>query len=1061
MRRGILLVSGVMALAVSAEQVRRLDHPDVARAGAWTAEVSADHGAYGSCVWCSDRAGAAMELAFIGTSVRLVHRTGKVQWSWGVIYEDSSSPLGLMEVWVDGKRQGEIDTSLGDGQTLLAKDLPFGEHVVRVVNLGRSTRKDAPGKVALAGFKIDADTDLQRRAQTVEGGRYWRYQAVRAVARNDQARVEGLAVASREVERLLSPLRRLQTEPPDCPMTRNERSYWKPDAATAAYLERLKGLGLPVRQTLDEAAHFQWDPNEKVSYRLLLDDIRRTSERCRDFFQAETLRLPPIAFTTGSPLRSGATPNAIWQSLPHDGRWGCSIRIIDPSRPQYAARVIFEEPDSIIFDLVPSFDATKLYFSMRRHRGPCWHIYEIGTDGKGLRQLTEGESHNVSPACLPSGKIAFISSRHRGTHTVCQSGPSTQLHVMDGDGGNVRRLSSNTLSDFYLSTLRDGRLLYTRWEYVDVNLTYRQSLWTQYPDGRQFALWFGNLTLDPASFSQAREIPGRYSVVAAFTSHHHTPRGAIGIISNRMGPEAPNGTGFRTITREFPAILDRDLFWGYCAPYPVTGSQFLVAYGGGGLNRFRIQLLDEMDNAVTVYEDPVTSCFNPVPLRPVPPPAAIPDQFVENPPTLTVEAAPPGQPERETVPLGRLMVSDVRQGFASALPDGEIRFIRIMEQLPKTMNRTWNFIMDQGPLMSASTYYAKRVWGYVPVEADGSAYFEAPALKEIYLQLCDAEGREVQRMTSAINLMPGETQSCVGCHENRQASGMPLTSKAAHRPPTPLKLPDGGNAGVLDYNVVVQPVFDRYCVKCHSGTNPPKGVSLTGHYTRFFNMSYDTLTTRFKSDKVSRAYYTGDSEQKPMVQSFHLLYGIMDPLKAKQSGSFASRLPDFLKKEHCKVDIPLADRRKVYEWIDAMIPYYPTSDYAHLRGKSNRDKWGDKDSTELLPWFTQRFNPLYEKSCASCHGPIRHDTYDPQQQWMWLDLTQAEWSPALTAHLPKAAGGRGLAAEKFAFSGKDDPVYKGMLEAIREGGRESLKTPEADMPGFVNRSKGFGEFKYK
>ena len=80
---------------------------------------------------------------------------------------------------------------------------------------------------------------------------------------------------------------------------------------------------------------------------------------------------------------------------------------------------------------------------------------------------------------------------------------------------------------------------------------------------------------------------------------------------------------------------------------------------------------------------------------------------------------------------------------------------------------------------------------------------------------------------------------------------------------------------------------------------------------------------------------------------------------------------------------------------------------------------------------------------------------------MWLDLTQAEWSPALTAHLPKAAGGRGLAAEKFAFSGKDDPVYKGMLEAIREGGRESLKTPEADMPGFVNRSKGFGEFKYK
>ena len=727
MRGKFLLVAGMVAWAAAGGEIRRMSHPDVTQTGEWPAAVSADHGAYGGVVWCSDREGAALELDFIGTSVWLVHRKGAVRWDWGVIYEDSTSPLGLAEVWIDGNRRGEIDTSTGDGKTLLAGGLPFGEHHVRVVNLGRSTRKGGPGKIAVAGFEIDADNDLQRRAQRIGSGRYWRYQAAQAVARNDGARLDGLLAASREIETLLAPIRRLRTAPPDCPMTRNERSYWTPDAATAAYLERVGRLARPARQMIEAVEAFQWEPSDPLAFRLLTDDVRRTAGRCEAFFREEGRRLPPFAFFTQTPLRSEAAPNAIWQSVPYDGKWGCSIRIYDPSQPNPAARIIFEETDSLIFDLTASFDAKKLYFSMRRHRSPCWHIYEIGIDGKGLRQLTEGESHNVSPAPLPNGKIAFISSRMRGSHTVCQSGPSTLVHVMDGDGGNVRRLSANTLSDFNLTTLRDGRLLFTRWEYIDVNLTYRQSLWTQYPDGRQFALWFGNLTLDPASFCQAREIPGRYSVVAAFTSHHHTPRGAIGIISNRMGPEAANGTGFRTITRELPAILDTNRFWGYCNPYPVTGSQFLVSYGGGG--RFRIQLLDEMDNSVTVYEDPSTSCFNPVPLRPVPPPAAIPEQFVDQPPTFTVEAAPPGQPQREVVPLGRLMVSDVRQGFAASLPEGEIRFIRIMEQMPKTVNRTWNFVMDQGPLMGASSYYAKRVWGYVPVEKDGSAYFEAPALK--------------------------------------------------------------------------------------------------------------------------------------------------------------------------------------------------------------------------------------------------------------------------------------------------------------------------------------------
>jgi len=324
-----------------------------------------------------------------------------------------------------------------------------------------------------------------------------------------------------------------------------------------------------------------------------------------------------------------------------------------------------------------------------------------------LRQITSGPHYNVSPVPLPDGRLAFISSRTPGTHTVCQSGPSTHVHVMNRDGSGAQDLSANTLSDFGLGIMADGRLLFTRWEYVDVTLTYRQSLWTQRPDGCQLLLWFGNTILDPATFWQAREIPGRYAAVCTFTSHHHSPYGAIGLVTNRNGPEAPRGTGFRWITREFPANLDLDTFWAYRDPFPIHENRYLVSYGGGGAQRFRIYLLDDMDNKVSVYDDPATNCFSPQPLRPRPVPMMLEAVSAANAAAFPVPAAPPGQPAATNVPLGRLMLTDVYQGLGPEVARGRVASIRIMEQMPKTVDRTWNFVMDQGPLMSASTYYCR------------------------------------------------------------------------------------------------------------------------------------------------------------------------------------------------------------------------------------------------------------------------------------------------------------------------------------------------------------------
>ena len=942
----IMAVAVMLQLASPAAEVTPWTNPLVRPSGEWKAWR--DDGAW-QFAWVSERAGDAVEVEFEGTSFSVCHRKGACRWIWGITFRDQTSPLGLFEAFVDGKSAGVFDSSLRE-ETCVAKGLADGRHVARIVNLGRSTRKGGPGRIALRGFLAD------------------------------------------RAPRLPTP------------------------------------------------------------------DPRRESPE----LAKEVRSLPSAILFTGSPLRSGAVPNYIWQSNP-DGPWGCSIRIVDFKAGN--ARVIFEEPDSVILDMSLSPDASKVLFSMRRHHSKTWQIYEMKCDGTGLRPLTDTPlAHNASPVALPGGRIAFLSTRTPFTHNVCQPGPSAHVHVMDANGGNVRDLSSNTLSDLYLTTLSDGRLLYTRWEYVDWNLTYRQSLWTQYPDGRQMALWFGNLTEDPATIIQAREIPGEYgSAVCTFAPHHKSPYGAIGVVSNREGPEGDAAPSMRWLTPEYPSVFDSRMDWGWCWPAPVGRGRFLASCGDGAARRFRLMLLAEDGRRAVAYEDPATSVFGAVPFAARPEPKEIAPFVAASPASVTLEAAPPGQPEREEVEMGRLFVSDVYRGFAESLPRGEVKAVRVMEQLPKAVNRTWNGILDQGPLVGASSYYPKRVWGYAPVEADGSAFFLAPARKEIYLQLVDGEGRELVRMTSAINLMPGETQSCAGCHENRRTAAAPSAAIASRGGPVPLTPPAWGNAGVLDYNKVVQPVWNRHCVRCHSGANPPKGMNLSGHYTRFFNMSYDSLVIRSNSDNAFRAWFTGDSAVKPLVQSFHLLSGLTEPFRAKESGTFGSRLPEYLEKSHHGVDMPAADKRIVYEWLDAMIPYYPTFDFAHVKGKGDRDKWGEPDSAALKPWFTKRFLPLYEKSCASCHGNMDlrvANTNFVEPQWWWFDLTEPAESPALTAHLPVKEGGRGYAAKgRFSFSSRQDALWTELLDIAKEAAKEAWRTPEADMPGFVPRSRGRCEYR--
>ena len=173
----------------------------------------------------------------------------------------------------------------------------------------------------------------------------------------------------------------------------------------------------------------------------------------------------------------------------------------------------------------------------------------------------------------------------------------------------------------------------------------------------------------------------------------------------------------------------------------------------------------------------------------------------------------------------------------------------VVESLPKPINYTGG--MD--PLSYGGTFTLERVLGEVPVEPDGSAYLEVPANRALFFVALDKNNESVKRMQSFLTVMPGETLSCVGCHEERTQT--PLNMAATNTPLALLrklseieKIPDIPD--VFDFPRDIQPILDRHCVGCHDYEthdgyeHGPRagGVILTGDRGPMFSHSYASLT---------------------------------------------------------------------------------------------------------------------------------------------------------------------------------------------------------------------------
>jgi len=155
--------------------------------------------------------------------------------------------------------------------------------------------------------------------------------------------------------------------------------------------------------------------------------------------------------------------------------------------------VLLDDAKGNIRDPRVHYDGKKFLFAYRKGGTKHYNLYEINTDGSGLRQLTFGAWDDMDPAYLPDGGIVFVSSRGR-RFIPCNNAPGAQLFRMDGDGSNILCLSANNVRDDRPAVLPNGQVIYTRWEYVDSAIAQYRDLWTMNPDGTaQMVLYTTNL----------------------------------------------------------------------------------------------------------------------------------------------------------------------------------------------------------------------------------------------------------------------------------------------------------------------------------------------------------------------------------------------------------------------------------------------------------------------------------------------------------------------------------------------------------------------------------------
>jgi len=706
--------------------------------------------------------------------------------------------------------------------------------------------------------------------------------------------------------------------------------------------------------------------------------------------------------------------------------------------------ILFHDPEGTFRDPQLHYDGQKLIFSYRKGGSEHFHLYETDINGSYQKQLTSGPYTDIEPTYLPDGDIMFVSTRCE-CWVNCWSSQVATIHRCKPDGSGITKISANIEHDNTPWLLPDGRIMYTRWEYVDRSQVHFHHLWAMNPDGTRQNILFGNQITgfqNPGSclLIDAKPVPwSRDTIIATYSPGHGRKEhgGYPVLIALNNGPDDKDayhfiGRGSKGPNLYDPYAINPDLFM-------VSEDDKLILFKRNGKEKFSFNLPSNF-----VEEDQLI--FEPRPVMP---------RQME--PVVATSTD-------NSIDYGTIILQNAYQGRNMyEVEDQSIKKLLVLETLRKPINYTGG----NEPLSYTGSFTMERIVGTVPVREDGSAHFKLPANRPYLFVALNEKEQVVQKMKSFTSVAPGEVISCIGCHEKRSLAPenrghIPLAlNDEAHFPEKIDELP-----AVIDFPRDIQPILDKNCIECHNSNLREGGVLLTGDHGPIYSHSYFNLMARFQVND-------GLNHNFPLN-------------KPGMVGDTYSPIMKKIEEGHGSVTLTEEELRMLRFWINTGALYpgtYGALGTGMLGVMTNNQ--ANQHPIENDQW--DKASNVIKKKCMSCHNELRPNILDENNLTWWCsrvevsrgslemekyeeairfsrhilyNLSVPEESTILKAPLASEAGGYGLCTTpsgKPVFQNKKDKSYITLLNAIGNSSNYLEKVKRFDMEGFIVRPDYYRE----
>jgi len=401
----------------------------------------------------------------------------------------------------------------------------------------------------------------------------------------------------------------------------------------------------------------------------------------------------------------------------------------------------------------------------------------------------------------------------------------TTLHVMDANGQNCHQISSNQSHDRNPTVLQTGEIMYSRWDHVGGRNQF--SVFFTNPDGTNLFVLYG--AHSPGnSYLHPRELPNGQVLSSLMPLSRTHEGGALMRIDVQNysencepAPGVPNGCNGQHQPTARPVNFGRGAsqHGRFSAPYPLWdgSNRALVSWAPSCTvtNSCNTEV-----NPLTGASEPSEEATPPVygvymldlntgntrPVVTAPAGYAVLDAVAIQPRPLPNVIADKGLTSTKisqigTTGVGILNVKSVydtdsqgRMGAAvlvstpplnESIPQtGGVADIatlkdpalRLASQRPARFMRVTRAVPTQSGIsreaIGETEFEMQQILGYVPIEPDGSFKIEVPADIPVALTAVDSAGRGFTTHTNWIQVRPGETRTCNGCHSPRRGNAI-------------------------------------------------------------------------------------------------------------------------------------------------------------------------------------------------------------------------------------------------------------------------------------------------